>query len=59
MCFNLGYKFNKQKDDGRNGEEESKGLLLKEMDRWKQKQEEMHNQGDATVQLSNPPTSSR
>lgn len=55
MCFNLGYlpmkaKFGKKRS---NGEEESKGLLLKEIQRWKMKQEDILNPRDASS-LSNP-----
>ncbi|KAL9377903.1 hypothetical protein Peur_029238 [Populus x canadensis] len=46
MCFNLGYNFKNGKlvrfmkeSDRDDGEEECKGLLLKEIERWKKQQE--------------------
>ena len=61
MCFNLGYKPKKRKHVGKkgrsvNGEEESKGLLLKEVDKWKQQQEETLNQDDHSSSLHRPST---
>ncbi|KAL9462025.1 hypothetical protein AB3S75_000090 [Citrus x aurantiifolia] len=61
MCFNLGFKIKKgkyvrvNKESNINGEEESKGLLYKEIERWKKQQQEMINQEMASS-LSNQST---
>ncbi|KAJ6397968.1 hypothetical protein OIU77_018891 [Salix suchowensis] len=55
MCFKLGYNFKNgklvrvMKESGRDDreEEECKGLLLKEIERWKKQQEKLSNHVEA------------
>ncbi|KAJ6908087.1 hypothetical protein NC651_018508 [Populus alba x Populus x berolinensis] len=55
MCFNLGYNFKNGKlvrfmkeSDRDDGEEECKGLLLKEIERWKKQQEKSSAPAEAS-----------
>ncbi|KAJ0040501.1 hypothetical protein Pint_26650 [Pistacia integerrima] len=57
MCFDLGYKIKRGSKNARvkesKGEDERKGLLYIEIEKWK-KQQEMFNQGsNAASTLSN------
>lgn len=51
MCFNIGFQIKKGKqvrvkeNDG--DEKESKGLLLKEIERWNKREKEIFNRRDA------------
>ena len=56
MCFNIGYSFKNgklvrfMKESGREDrEEECKGLLLKEIERWKKQQEKLSAHVEAST----------
>lgn len=63
MCFNIGYNFKNGKivrvvkeSDGRE-EEECKGLLLKEIERWKKQQDhKLSTQAEASSLSSTTPS---
>ena len=67
MCFKLGYNFKNgklvrvMKESGRDDreEEECKGLLLKEIERWKKQQEKLSNHVEAPSASTTTPSKRR
>ncbi|OVA14639.1 hypothetical protein BVC80_1815g44 [Macleaya cordata] len=61
MCFSLGLKSKKRKEHVRmekfNQQEESQGLLLMEIEKWKKQQQDIMNrgEGEASKQPFAPP----
>jgi hypothetical protein len=63
MCVNLGYNFKNGKlvrfmkeSDRDDGEEECKGLLLKEIERWKKQQEKSGAPAEASSTSTTTPS---
>ncbi|KAF5749825.1 hypothetical protein HS088_TW03G00151 [Tripterygium wilfordii] len=61
MCFDIGFQIKKvkyvrmKKSDGN---DESKGLLMKEIERWKKRQDKSDQQNTSSTLSSSPPSKS-